>query len=71
MPIGARPNSSRLAQVIVDRLRGADPAAVIMLRDVAVNPYPVLDEAALDALFAPAERCVPERAAGVAFDGAL
>ncbi len=46
-------NSTRLADSITARLKAANPAAVVELRDLAANPHPVLDEAALgDALIA-------------------
>ena len=48
-------NSSRLAQTIVDRLRSTQPHAQVTLRDLAATPHPMLDEAALGALFTPAE----------------
>ena len=64
-------NSTRLADAITARLKAANPAAVLELRDLAANPHPVLDEAALGALFTPAEQRTPEQAARVALDDAL
>ena len=64
-------NSTRLADSITARLKAANPAAVLELRDLAANPHPVLDEAALGALFTPAEQRTPEQAARVALDDAL
>lgn len=64
-------NSTRLADAITARLKAANPAAVVELRDLAANPHPVLDEAALGALFTPAEQRSPEQAARVALDDAL
>ena len=64
-------NSTRLADAITARLKAANPAAVVELRDLAANPHPVLDEAALGALFTPAEQRTPEQAARVALDDAL
>ena len=64
-------NSTRLADSITARLKAANPAAVVELRDLAANPHPVLDEAALGALFTPAEQRSPEQAARVALDDAL
>ena len=64
-------NSTRLADCITARLKARNPAAVIELRDLAANPHPVLDEAALDALFTPAEQRTAEQAARVALDDAL
>ena len=64
-------NSTRLANDIVERLKAADPGAQLTLRDLAATPHPVLDEAALGALFTPAEQRTPEQAARVALDDAL
>jgi FMN-dependent NADH-azoreductase len=64
-------NSTRLADSIVARLRSANPEARLTLRDLAGNPHPVLDEAALEALFAPAGKRTPAQIARVALDDAL
>ena len=64
-------NSTRLANDIVERLKAADPGAQLTLRDLAATPHPVLDEAALGALFTPADQRTPEQAARVALDDAL
>ena len=64
-------NSTRLADAVSKRLQAAHPGAVVELRDLAVQPHPVLDEAALGALFTPAEQRSPEQAARVALDDAL
>jgi len=64
-------NSTRLAERIVSRLRAANPDANLTVRDLAANPHPVLDEAALGALFTPAEQRSAEQAARVALDDAL
>ena len=64
-------NSTRLANAIVERLQSTHPAAKLSLRDLAVTPQPVLDEAALGALFTPADQRTPEQAARVALDDAL
>ncbi|SEJ20216.1 FMN-dependent NADH-azoreductase [Pseudomonas linyingensis] len=64
-------NSTRLADAITARLQAQNPAAVVELRDLASNPHPVLDEAALGALFTPAEQRSAEQAARVALDDAL
>ena len=64
-------NSTRLANAIVDRLKAANPNAQVTLRDLAVTPHPMLDEAKLGALFAPADQRTPEQAARVALDDAL
>ncbi|WPP47317.1 FMN-dependent NADH-azoreductase [Pseudomonas sp. AN-1] len=64
-------NSTRLADAIVARLLAQRPAAVVELRDLASEPHPVLDEAALGALFTPAEQRDAAQAARVALDDAL
>jgi FMN-dependent NADH-azoreductase len=64
-------NSTQVANRVVERLQAANPAATLTLRDLAVTPHPVLDEAALGALFTPAEQRTPEQAARVALDDAL
>lgn len=64
-------NSTRLADAITARLQAQNPAAVVELRDLASDPHPVLDEAALGALFTPAEQRSAEQAARVALDDAL
>jgi len=64
-------NSTRVANSIVARLKSANPAATLTLRDLAVTPHPVLDEAALGALFTPAEKRTSEHAVRVALDDAL
>ncbi|MBT3068997.1 FMN-dependent NADH-azoreductase [Rhodoferax sp. U11-2br] len=64
-------NSTRVANSIVARLHVANPGATLTLRDLAVTPHPVLDEAALGALFTPLEQRSPEQAARVALDDAL
>ena len=64
-------NSTKVANNVVERLMAANPAATVTLRDLAVTPHPVLDEAALGALFTPAEQRSPEQAARVALDDAL
>jgi FMN-dependent NADH-azoreductase len=62
-------HSTRLATRLVQRLRDAD--ATLTVRDLNAVPHPVLDEAALGALFTPAEQRTPEQAARVALDDAL
>ncbi len=64
-------NSTRLANDIVARLQAANPGAALVLRDLARDPAPVVDEAALGALFTPAEQRTPEQAARVAQSDAL
>ena len=64
-------HSTRLAARIVQRLRDADPEATLTVRDLNNVPHPVLDEAALGALFTTASQRTPEQAARVALDDAL
>lgn len=68
---GAASNSTRVANRIVERLRDIDPRANFVVRDLNRTPHPVLDEAALTALFTPAGERTPEQAARVALDDAL
>ena len=64
-------NSTRVANQITARLQAASPGATLTLRDLAVTPHPLLDEAALGALFTPADARSPAQAARVALDDAL
>lgn len=64
-------HSTRLAATLVERLRAAQPQATLAVRDLGRTPHPMLDEAALQALFSPAEQRTPEQAARVAQDDAL
>ena len=63
--------SSHLAAAIVEGLRAINPGAQVTVRDLAHTPHPELDDAALQALFSPAENHSPEQAARVAQDDAL
>ena len=63
--------STRLANTIVERLRDAEPDATLTVRDFGRTPHPELNEAALAALFTPADKRTPEQAARVALDDAL
>jgi len=63
--------STVLARELTARLQAVHPDATLTLRDLAVTPHPVLDEAALQALFTPAEARTPAQAARVALDDAL
>jgi FMN-dependent NADH-azoreductase len=68
---GQGSQSTRLANELVEQLRAANPAARLTLRDLTANPHPALDEAALGALFTPAESRSAEQHARVALDHAL
>lgn len=63
--------SSRLASSIVERLQAANPNATLSVRDLSRTPHPALDEAALGALFTPADQRTEAQAARVALDDAL
>jgi FMN-dependent NADH-azoreductase len=63
--------STRLANELVAGLRAAHPEARLAVHDSAAQPHPALDEAALQALFTPAEQRSPAQAARVALDDAL
>ncbi len=63
--------STRLAGDIVERLRAATPDANLTVRDLSRTPPLALDEAALGALFTPADKRTPEQAGRVALDDAL
>lgn len=65
---GSASASTRLASSIVARLKALRPDAHVILRDTTAQP--VLDEAALGAIFTPAEARTPEQAARVAVDEA-
>jgi FMN-dependent NADH-azoreductase len=65
-------HSTRLATTLVERVRASLPdGAVTTVRDLGRAPHPELNEAALQALFTPAELRTPEQAARVALDDAL
>lgn len=64
-------NSTRLANSVTARLQAANPGATLTLRDLAVTPHPMLDEAALGALFTPADKRNADQAGRVTLDDAL
>jgi FMN-dependent NADH-azoreductase len=68
---GAQSESNRVANAIVAKVAAANPGATVTVRDLGANPHPVLDEAALGALFTPADQRTAEQAARVALDDAL
>ena len=61
-------NSTRLANTVTARHQARNPGAHVTVRDLALAPHPVLDAAALGALFTPAEQRTPEQLARVAQD---
>lgn len=64
-------HSTALTNTLVERLLAAAPDASLTVRDLSRNPHPILDEAALQALFTAPEQRTPEQAARVAQDDAL
>lgn len=63
--------STRLAGELTEGLLKTVPDARHTVRDLTLQPHPVLDEAALQALFTPPEQRSPAQAARVALDDAL
>lgn len=68
---GAGSFSTRLANDLVAQLQASHPAASVMVRDLARQPHPTLDEAGLQALFTPPAQRTPVQAARVAASDAL
>jgi FMN-dependent NADH-azoreductase len=68
---GAASESNRLANAITAKVVAANPGAQVTVRDLGANPHPVLDDAALGALWTPAENRTAEQAARVALDDAV
>ncbi len=68
---GNQSESTRVANAIVAKVAAANPGANVTVRDLGANPHPVLDEAALGALFTPADQRTAGQAARVALDDAL
>jgi FMN-dependent NADH-azoreductase len=64
-------HSTRLADALSAALKARHPHAQLEVRDLATHPHPMLDEAALGALFTPPEQRTAEQAARVALDDAL
>jgi len=58
---GAESYSTRLSQGIINKLMAAQPDSTVVVRDVATHPFPHLEEAHLNAYFAPAESRSPEQ----------
>jgi FMN-dependent NADH-azoreductase len=68
---GAQSESIRVANAITAKLLATNPGAQVTVRDLVADKHPVLDEAALGALFTPADQRTPAQAARVALDDAL
>lgn len=64
-------HSSGLANAITERLRAGRDDVSLTVRDLARTPHRELDEAALGALFTPAEQRTSEQDARVALDDVL
>jgi FMN-dependent NADH-azoreductase len=58
---GAESFSTQLSQGIIDKLRAAHPDSTVVVRDLAKNPFPHLEEAHLQAYFTPAEGRSPQQ----------
>ena len=56
---GANSYSTRLSQGIIDKLLAAEPGSPVVVRNLATHPFPHLEEAHLQAYFAPAESRSP------------
>ena len=63
--------STRLADSITARLAAANGQAQVIRRDLASEPHPILDQAALQALFTPLDKRSADQTARVAQDDAL
>ncbi|VXB09721.1 FMN-dependent NADH-azoreductase [Massilia sp. 9I] len=63
--------STRVANLIVDKLVSSNRDANVVRRDFGAQPHPLLDGAAVGALFTPAEQRSVEQSARVALDDAL
>ena len=63
--------STRLAAELVAALKQQAPTAAVTVRDLGLNPHPAMDEAALGALFTPAEARSAEQNARVAENDVL
>jgi FMN-dependent NADH-azoreductase len=63
--------STSLAKALVERIRADHPGATLTVRDLSRTPHPALDEAALQALFTPADQRTAHHAARVALDDIL
>ncbi len=53
--LGERSHSKQLADHLVARVKQADPAAVVTIRDIGAQPLPYFDGATAGALFTPAD----------------
>ena len=63
--------STRVTNLVVNKLVSSNPDARVVRRDFGAQPHPLLDGAAVGALFTPADQRSVEQAARVALDDAL
>jgi len=68
---GDASESTRVTNGIVAKLSAANPGASVVRRDLGAQPHPLLDGAALGALFTPADQRTAEQLARVQLDDAL
>lgn len=68
---GKDSESTRVTNLIVNKLVAGNPDAKVVHRDFGAQPHPLLDGAAVGALFTRADQRSAEQAARVALDDAL
>ncbi|MGX9219040.1 FMN-dependent NADH-azoreductase [Massilia varians] len=68
---GKDSESTRVTNLIVNKLVSSNPDANVVHRDFGAQPHPQLDGAAVGALFTPADQRSAEQSARVALDDAL
>ena len=69
--LGDRSNSHQLADHLIARVKAADPAGAITVRDLAADPVPYFDGNTAGALFTPTESRTPAQQQIVALSDAL
>lgn len=60
-PRGGASFSKKLGLGIIEKLQAANPGSTVQVRDLATHPFPHLEEAKLNALYAPVEKRTPEQ----------
>jgi FMN-dependent NADH-azoreductase len=68
---GKDSESTRVTNLIVNKLVSSNPDTKVVHRDFGAQPHPQLDGAAVGALFTPADQRSAEQSARVALDDAL
>jgi len=58
-PKGEKSFSIKLGNAIVDKIQAANPGSTVAVHDLTKNPFPHLEEAALEAFYTPAENRTP------------